>query len=219
MMNDEQDKFLERTLDARAAGARPEPIDDDEVESLVEVADLLWVAAHGAPPLEDDPVAAMLGLVPDPSHSLNAQALKRFRQRARLKVGQLADRLAARGWSVKTADVLRWETRSAADVAPALIKAIAEELGASHESLTHNREASVESERVDSVARSPRFAALADRWAQLQHVPREMAESALKSRMLATVHRGDRPDDEQLLQSLEALLAAVERESESRREP
>jgi hypothetical protein len=30
---------------------------------LVEIADLLWEMAHGAPPLEQDLVAVMLGLV------------------------------------------------------------------------------------------------------------------------------------------------------------
>jgi hypothetical protein len=37
----------------------------DDVMSLVEVADLLWLANQGAPPLEDDPVAMRLGIVPD----------------------------------------------------------------------------------------------------------------------------------------------------------
>ena len=29
-----------------------------EIQELLKVADLLWEEAHGAPPLEDDPVAA-----------------------------------------------------------------------------------------------------------------------------------------------------------------
>lgn len=39
--------------------------DRDDIAALVDIADLLWLSARGAPPLEDDPVAAMLGLVPD----------------------------------------------------------------------------------------------------------------------------------------------------------
>jgi hypothetical protein len=36
----------------------------EEVLALVETADLLWLANQGAPPLEEDPVAVRLGLVP-----------------------------------------------------------------------------------------------------------------------------------------------------------
>ena len=48
-----------------------------EVQELLRIADLLWEEAHGAPPLEDDPVAAMLGLVPDASRSLDPRALNK----------------------------------------------------------------------------------------------------------------------------------------------
>ncbi len=51
----------DRTAVLDSAGlAAPER---DTVAALVEVADLLWLSAHGAPPLADDPVAAMLGLL------------------------------------------------------------------------------------------------------------------------------------------------------------
>ena len=40
----------------------------EDVESLVEIADLLWLAAQKPPPLEEDPVAMRLGLVPDRRH-------------------------------------------------------------------------------------------------------------------------------------------------------
>lgn len=39
---------------------------------------------------------------------------------------------------------------------------------------------------------------------------RALAASALESRMRATIHRGDRPNADQLMQSLDALVTAVE---------
>lgn len=179
-----------------------------ELESLLDVAESLWDTSNGAPPLEEDPVAAMLGLVPDRHSALNPKALVRLRKRAGLKVGQLADRLHARGWEVKAPDVFRWETTSAVDVAPALIAAIAEEIGASAAQITIDLAGEVE--KAGELRRNPRFKELAAKWAELQNLPSELAASALYSRALATVHRGQHPDTEQMLASLEALVEALE---------
>jgi hypothetical protein len=224
MTKDERDEALSNLLEARAGrvtGASQPSLSEGgraEVESLIEVADLLWEAGHGAPPLESDPVAAMLGLTPDPRYALDPKALAHVRKNARLKPSELANRLVARGWDVQVRDVFRWETQSAADVAPALIKAIAEETGTDVDRLTTSRQATAEHEAVAAVSHSPRFEGLVERWARIQGVPRALAASALESRMLATVHRGDRPDADQLLQSLDALVTAVESEA-SRNEP
>jgi transcriptional regulator with XRE-family HTH domain len=184
----------------------------EEEASLVDVADLLWEAAHGAPPLDSDPVAAMLGLVPDPGCALDPNALRRVRKNAKLAASQLADRLTARGWDVQAKDVVRWENQSSTDVVPALIKAIAEETGTAMERLTRTEVASTETAQLTEVTESPAFQKLVERWVKLQGVPRALAVSALVSRMNATVHRGDRPDAEQLLQSLDALVTALESE-------
>jgi transcriptional regulator with XRE-family HTH domain len=216
MTKDERDEALANLLDARAGDVTDTGLpplgeeDRAEVKSLIEVADLLWEAGHGAPPLESDPVAAMLGLIPDPRYALDAKALARARKSARLKASELASRLVARGWDVQARDVFRWENQSAADVSPALIKAMAEETGTSVDRLTTSRQTSSEHEAVTAVTRSPKFERLVERWALIQRMPRALAASALESRMLATVHRGDRPDADQLLRSLEALVTAVE---------
>lgn len=218
MTRDEPDEALAKLLDARAESAPgtppPEVSDEDraEIESLLNVADLLWESAHGAPPLDSDPVAAMLGLVPDSRQVLDPKALARARKAAHLKPSQLAERLAARGWDVQTRDVFRWENQSTADVAPALIEAIAEETGTNMDRLTTNPGMTAEQATIAAATQSPRFAGLVERWARIQRVPSTLAASALESRMLATVHRGDRPDTDQLLQSLDALVTALERE-------
>lgn len=189
---------------------RPD-LTEHEIASLTEIAELLWDAAHGAPPLESDPVAAMLGLVADPALRLASRALARSRKSARLTAGQLADRLRARGWDVQARDVFRWENQSADDVVPALVEAIAEETGAPFERLTQATVTTLaEQDWLAVVTNSPAFQGLAERWARLRGVPRAFAVSALRSRMTATVHRGDRPNAEQLLQSLDALVTALE---------
>jgi transcriptional regulator with XRE-family HTH domain len=188
--------------------------DSSEVTSLVETADLLWEAAHGAPPLEDDPVAAMLGLVADPQRVLDSQALARTRKRAGLTVSQVAERLRARGWDVRHSDVFRWETRSAADVAPALIQAVADVIGTPVESLVARIRGNAAVDRFSTIRRNPIFQQLVDRWARAQRVSRTVAATALETRMVASVHRGDSPDDEQLLRSLDALVSAIERDDQ-----
>lgn len=188
-----------------------------DIESMADIADLLWEAAHGAPPLKDDPVAAMLGLVPDPQFGLDPRELARARRNAGLKPSDLAARLVTRGWDVQGRDVFRWETQSAADVAPALIKAIAEEVGTAPERLATSGAKTAIPALVNEVRRSPKFRSLVERWAKLQAISPQFASTALESRLLATVHRGERPDAEQMLESLSALVDALEAESRHER--
>lgn len=204
-------RFLEarkRPFDGDATDVSDEP--PAEVRPLIEVAELLWEVGHGAPELESDPVAAMLGLIPDPRYTLDRAELSRARRNARLDVGELVNRLTARGWDVRRGDVFRWETQSAADVSPALIRAIAEETNTDSERLAVSRPETDLSEVLAAVVESPRFTGLVERWMRIHSTSSGLAASTLKSRALATVHRGDRPDTDQLLASLEVLVAALE---------
>lgn len=182
----------------------------EKVTALVDTADLLWLSAHGAPPLEDDPIAAMLGLIPDRECSLDSRALTQARKRAGLTVSDLAERLRERGWEFKRGDVFRWETRSAADVAPAVVQAIADILGWPVERLIVGSASTSVPNQLARVRQHPLFEQLVDRWARIQHVSRAVAAAALETRMVATVHRGERPDTEQLLNALAALVTSVE---------
>jgi transcriptional regulator with XRE-family HTH domain len=200
----------ERILDAAE-------LSNEERRSILaacDAADLLWLSARGAPPLPEDPIAAMLGLVPDDDCRLDSAALRRVRKRASLKVSDVAERLQARGWAFDSGDVFRWETRSAADVAPAVVQAIADILGEPVESLIAARNPDSHDDELAAVRRHPLFERLVDRWMRVQHVSRAVAIAALETRMLATVHRGERPDPEQLLHSLEALVASLESSDE-----
>ena len=187
-------------------------IDDErersDLAALLDTADALWLSAHGAPPLADDPVAALLGLVPQRQFSLNPRGLKQARKRANMTVSDLADRLRQRGWEVNKNDVFRWETRSAADVAPAVIEAMSRILDWPVERMIFN--SPVINDELAEVRGQPAFDRLVDRWARIQRVSRDAAAAALETRLLATVHRGQRPDSTQLLRLLEELVASVE---------
>jgi hypothetical protein len=203
----EQPQERERILrDARLSDR-----DREELAGLLDTADALWLSAQGAPALEKDPAAALLGLVPDGGCSLDRAALARARKRSHLGVSDVAARLRQRGWDFDKSDVFRWETRTATDVPPAVVQAIADILGAPVDNLISTSISSTLPHYVGTVRRHPRFERLVTRWAQAQRVSRAVAAATLESRMLATVHRGDDPDTEQLLQSLDALVASVER--------
>jgi transcriptional regulator with XRE-family HTH domain len=182
----------------------------DELISLADASDVLWLSARGAPPLVDDPVAAMLGLIPDRECSLDSKALTRARKRSGLKVSDVAARLRARGWTTQDADVFRWETRSAADVTPAVVQAIAEILQTPIENLILEPGSDTSGSLFAEIRQHPLFEQLVSRWAQARNVPKAVATAALESRMIATVHRGASPDADQLLLSLDSLVTALE---------
>ena len=186
----------------------------EQISAIGDTADLLWLAAHGAPALARDPVAAMLGLVPDRECSLDVRALTLARKRSGLTVSDLAVRLRERGWDVQKSDVFRWETRSARDVAPALIQAIADILDVRVDGLISTPDSSATKDQLADVRHHPLFEQLVDRWARIQHISHAVAAAALETRMAATVHRGERPDPDQLLRSLEALVLSVEQADE-----
>ncbi len=217
-MSEEMDQLLERLLEEPPGPQREEMLARfdaerrEEVSALLEAGDLVWEAAHSAPPLDKDPVAALLGVVPDPNFQLDAKALARACRTSHVKPTALAGRLSARGWKVDTSDVFRWQTRSAPDIPPALIKAIAEEMRVDPARLVIRAEPqrTTLTQVAEDIVATPRFSEVVQRFARVRGMSVEMAESAIKSRMMATVHRGDTPDKEQMLASLEALIDALE---------
>lgn len=219
MSSEEFDRIVEQRLESRGRDGTVSLKDLTEQErteatALLEVADLLWEAGHGAPALQEDPVAAMLGLVPDVQCALDPKALTRARKAARLTVGQLADRLTARGWEVTGGDLFRWENRSTAEVPPAVIQAIAEATGTTVGRLTADAGPSAVQESVKVVSETPKFKELARRWARLRGVALEVAFSSLQSRIPAAARRGQLPDTDQWLSSLEELVTAMEHGSQ-----
>lgn len=208
MTEDQHEDILDNRKAEQGASSTRE-----DAASLRDIADLLWESNQGAPPLREDPIAAMLGLIPDRSYALDSSKLKQARKRAGLQLSDLVARLADRGWTLDRADLFRWENQSTADVAPAMIKALAEETGTNPDQLVTKQPRAIPA-AIASALESPLFASLVERWARVQNVSPGLATSELESRMLATVYRGDNADTDQMVQSLEALVAAAEASGE-----
>jgi hypothetical protein len=181
-----------------------------ELRGMLEAADIAWEGQQNAPPLADDPVAAMLGLVPDPDITLDGKALAAGRKRAGLAVSALAHKLSARGWEVSSKDIFAWESGRSGPQVPALIAAIGEEIGVDADRLRRHVGDDPERAKLAAVVASAAFKGLVERWARLQGTTLALASSALESRMLVAVHRGGAPEAEALLESLEAMISAVE---------
>lgn len=188
------------------------PYQRTAVSRMLEVDDLMWEATHGAPPLQSDPVAAMLGLVPDASFRLDSTAFTQQCSRQRVKPTALAARLKERGWKVEAADVFRWQTSVASDVSPALIRVIGEELGISPDDLIAppTTQPAVLDAMAERVTATKRFTDLVQRFALAKGISPSMANTMLRTRMLATVQRGAEPEVEQMLESLEVLVRTLE---------
>ncbi len=214
-MNEDRDAALEAAIDLHVQGRSSalEELEEDhraETQELLKIADLLWEKAHGAPPLEDDPVAAMLGLVPDPSRSLDPRALSKVTKSAGIKASGLAQALTDRGWDVSTRDVFNWQVRGSHEVPPALIQAIAEVTGSTVDHLTVDRGSTRLSSELRAITETARFRELVTRWAHLRNTSADLAASALTARLATSVHRGAQPDTDQMLRSLDALVTALE---------
>jgi hypothetical protein len=177
------------------------------LDALVFTADAAWLATQGAPPLDEDPVAAMLGLVPDRECALDPRSFTRARQRARIAPSALARRLKLRGWDHSTADVVRWQS-AAADVPPALVQAIADELAITVDALIQPPNAAAD--RFEAIRKAPAFEDIVARWARVRNIALAVARAELDSRMAATVYRGQLPDTDQVLSALDTLVRSVE---------
>jgi hypothetical protein len=215
---DERDELMELLLETPPGPERDRrlaELDDEQraiFNRLLEIDDRVWESAQGAPPLQSDPVAAMLGLVPDPSFRLDSTAFTQLCSRYGLRPTKLAGLLRARGWEVEASDVFRWQTSVASDVSPALIRAMAEVIGTSPDKLVAAPAAkqSALDTVADLVTATKRFGDLVQRFALAQRISPNMAQTMLRTRMLTTVQRGREPEVEQMLDSLEALVRALE---------
>jgi hypothetical protein len=185
------------------SGVRPEPpslqgltpAQQREVHASWKLLDAARQAAedYTPPPLDADPLALALGLVPDPGRRLNGPCLKRARMKRRLQASQLADLLATRGWDVSTKTVFRWEMATSAEIAPALLAAIAEVLRVPAEELTAAAgDHDPGTTEIQAAAATPQFAGLARRWAKTSGQPLADARTGLQRLMLITTARRGR---------------------------
>jgi hypothetical protein len=218
------DRARERILDiaeqyaAYLASEAPEPRFDDlsgpeygQAKAVCAALSNAWHATDLDPaPLELDPLAISLGLVPDSTRPLNGSALRQARLRSKFAVSDVAARLKQRGWETRTADVYAWEQSDAAAVPPAIIAALADELLVKEIQLI-GRSASLPPV-VEAVTLSSAFKSLAQRWAIAIGLGDEARGAAsLQQLMLAgAVRRGDQLDADTWIVAIEALVEARE---------
>lgn len=169
--------------------------------------DLLAGAAYQPPRLEDDPAARILGLIVDPALRFDGSAVKRARLRAGLKLPQLVQQLVQRGWDVSNSEALGWETGRSGAIAPALIAAVADIVGAPQGSLAATAPTN---DPVSAIRATEVFRQLVTRAAEALSVPWEVAAAKLESAAAIPVHRGGAPDIDAALQSLEMLVEELE---------
>lgn len=192
---------------------RPEWVSDSEWDEIIQLALIERELRDGvaAPPLERDRVAAMLGLVADPAFQLSPAGLKRHRQRAGMTTSQVAAALAARGWEISQRDIFRWENQSAADVPPAVIEALAQIVSVTSDDLTSRRD--TRASLLD--AGDPVVQRLASRLAVALGIGGDMALARLETAAAGSFHRGVKPENDQLLATLDGYVRALERRRES----
>lgn len=181
----------------------------EELLTLARTADAVWVANLEIPSLEEDPIAAMLGVAPTPGLTLDPAGFKAARVRSKVSVSGLRDYLAGRGWGVTGPQVASWQTRTGIELSPALLEDIGAALSTSPDAFTVRQGGNTPS-LYTTLRATDWFDALVDQWRQMRSVARSVAEAQLLSRAGATVHRGEEPDLEQVHELLAHLVSPVD---------
>jgi hypothetical protein len=109
---------------------------------------------------------------------------------------------------VSAADVTRWQSQAPTDLTPALLAAVANELHTEIETITDR--APAKPDWLIAATATRRFANLSARWARMKSLSLPTASLALESRLVATVHRGDRPETDDLLEALDTFVSTLE---------
>lgn len=173
------------------------------------------VASKPLPELATDPTAIALGAVPQVL--LDPAALRRERQRQRLRPSNLAESLRTKGWSTSTSEVFVWERRAEC-VAPALLADLASALGISADSLTLS-EATAADEADASDTRQILLQALesdeldevVQQWAATFGLGPGAARRDLQRRLSNAAHRGQRALTPHQWNAVARVLLAAER--------
>lgn len=206
---DDQLAGLASELAADSTMARPGWVGNDEWARVNELASIereLRLSTAAAPPLHLDKTAAFLGLVPDPASQLDPRQVKTARNRAGLKPTAVAEQLTARGWDIAARDIFRWENQPGTDTPPALIEAIAAVLGTRCDDLVRAHSTSP----AGLSEENPAVQKLVERFATVSRLDWMAAFTRLNAVAAASVHRGERPRDDDLLHRLDLYVTAME---------
>ncbi|WP_328442730.1 hypothetical protein [Amycolatopsis sp. NBC_00438] len=157
------------------------------------------------PPLDDDPLAVALGLVPAQQAALSGPALRTARQRKGMKASQLAKAVTELGHPLRPGELQRWESTPSIPLSIGTIGALATVLGASTESLSETVEV------PPAYVSSRRFHQLVERLARCLKIPLVLAQTQLLAKAAAPARRGQGYTDDHVLDALEQYVEEHER--------
>ena len=184
---------------------RPKAVTAEVWEEAKQLAALeMSLEVPGAPVLDQDPVAAMLGMVPDLTREVDGAAVKRARVKSKLQVSEVASQLKERGWQVSAAQVRDWETKPGQVLPPALTLRLATILNLLANVITRPIGQLVPAD----VADRPRWGRLVQRVAALWCVPLDSAEPRLVAALTTARFRNETTDS--YLEAAESLVAQME---------
>lgn len=167
--------------------------------------------------LAADPTAIALGTVPQVL--LDPVALRRERQRLKLRPSNLAEALRAKGWATSTNEVFTWERRAEC-LAPALIADLASALSISADSLTLTANEATEADEAEisdaeqmllQALYSDELDEVVQQWAATFGFGADAARQDLQRRLSNAAHRGQRALTPHQWNAVVQVLLAAER--------
>jgi hypothetical protein len=182
-----------------------------EAAELFELLDATWGSYVELPPLESDPVAIALGLVPPPAPQATAIAgprLAAIRQRKGLKASDLAKQLSNSGHTMSARGIADLEGRAVSEVDGTFLTVLINALGCSFDDISAERQ----TEMQDFVAwlHSPDFDGQVALWARDAGYEGPDLTARARSRLLTVRQRsGGEQEREQWITWLRTVLDSL----------
>lgn len=171
-------------------GIRPDTA--AEVSQLFRLLDATWASDLDLPPIERDPVALALGLVPlprlEPTAWVLGSKLSAVRRRRRFRPSDVASQLTQAGYSHNARSVVKLEETPATEVTRSFLSALSQALGCNEAELTRD----MDDPSLDSFAawlNSEQFDREVAKWAAETNYVGPDLRSAARSRLLSARYR------------------------------
>jgi hypothetical protein len=170
-------------------GIRPDTA--AEASELFRLLDATWASDLDLPPIEEDPVALALGLVPLPDMEATTWVLgpklSAVRRRRHLRPSDVARQLTEAGYPHNARSVVKLEETPANEVTRTFLSALIQALGCNEAELTRGTDADLD--RFVAWLRSDQFDREVAKWAAETNYVGPDLRSAARARLLSARHR------------------------------
>lgn len=208
MIDSEEKAQWVDTLVKNPRTLRPAPVSVEQWRDIQQLAAMeRMLSARGAPPVDQDPVAALVGLVPSREVVLDGPQLKRLR--GATSISELASQLQQYGWDVTSSEVRRWQGNEPVQLPPALVERLAHIVGTTVAQITREMDPKVSM----AVVRTPRWDAAVTRLARLLGLGHEAAHIRLSAVVMSTAFRHESEGSQ--VEAAEAYVAQLENSHEA----